>query len=136
MIGASDLGFRVLVVEDEPLIAMVVEDTIVMMGYQIVGPVAKLDEALELATRGDFDCAVLDINIRGGNSYAIADLLLTRGCPFLFTTGYSDWSMPTHLVSEKRLSKPYSSRQLESELRLLCVPLQMNGKDAGEPSPD
>ena len=127
--GASDLGIRVLVVEDEPMIAMVVEDTIEMMGYQIVGPVAKLDEALALATRGDFDCAVLDINIRGGNSYAVADLLLKRGCPFLFTTGYSDWSMPKHLIDEKRLTKPYSSRQLESELRLLCAPLQSNGKD-------
>jgi CheY-like chemotaxis protein len=84
--GASGLGFRVLVVEDEPMIAMVVEDTIEMMGYQIVGPVAQLDDALALATCGDFDCAVLDINIRGGNSYAVADLLLKRGCPFLFTT--------------------------------------------------
>jgi CheY-like chemotaxis protein len=84
--GASGLGFRVLVVEDEPMIAMVVEDTIEMMGYQIVGPVAQLDDALALATCGAFDCAVLDINIRGGNSYAVADLLLKRGCPFLFTT--------------------------------------------------
>lgn len=134
--GTSGPGFRVLVVEDEPMIAMIVEDTIEMMGYQIVGPVAKLDEALALATRGDFDCAVLDINIRGGNSYAVADLLLTRGCPFLLTTGYSDWSLPMHLVSEKRLTKPYSSRQLESELRLLCIPLQSDGKDAGEPSRD
>ncbi len=127
--GTSDLGFRVLVVEDEPMIVMVVEDTIEMMGCQIVGPVAKLEEALALAIRGDFDCAVLDINIRCGNSYAVADLLLERGCPFLFTTGYSDWSMPKHLVGEKRLTKPYSSRQLESELRLLCTPLQSNGKD-------
>jgi CheY-like chemotaxis protein len=127
--GASDLGFRVLVVEDEPMIAMVVEDTIEMMGYHIVGPVAKLDEALALAIRGEFDCAVLDINIRGGNSYAVADLLLERGCPFIFTTGYSEWSMPKHLVSEKRLSKPYSSRQLEDELRHLCVPLHSNADD-------
>lgn len=124
----SDLGFRILLVEDEPMIAMVAEDTIEMMGCQIVGPVAKLDDALALAIKGDFDCAVLDINIRGGNSYAVADLLLKRGCPFLFTTGYSDWSMPKHLVGEKRLTKPYSSRQLESELRLLCLPLQLNGK--------
>lgn len=134
--GASDHGFRVLVVEDEPMIAMVVEDTIEMMGYHIVGPVALLEEALALATSGDFDCAVLDINIRGGNSYAVADLLIKRGCPFLFTTGYSDWSMPKHLVSEKRLAKPYSARQLESELRLLCGPLQSNGKDTGGPSRD
>uniref|UniRef100_UPI0035C9BD82 response regulator n=1 Tax=uncultured Sphingomonas sp. TaxID=158754 RepID=UPI0035C9BD82 len=126
--GTGGPGLRVLVVEDEPMIAMVVEDTIELMGYQVVGPVALLEEALALATSGEFDCAILDINIRGGKSYAVADLLLKRGCPFLFTTGYSDWSMPKHLVSEKRLTKPYSSHQLESELRLLCVPLHSDGK--------
>ncbi|MCW2109543.1 DNA-binding LytR/AlgR family response regulator [Bradyrhizobium elkanii] len=113
------------------MIAMIVEDTIEMMGFQIVGPVAKLDDALDLAISGEFDCAVLDINIRGGNSYAVADLLLERGCPFLFTTGYSDWSMPKHLVGETRLTKPYSSSQLESELRRLCLSLRVNGKEAG-----
>ena len=98
---------------------MEIEDVIDALGYQIVGPFAQLDEALEVAKRGNFDCAVLDINIRGGNTYAIAEMLLERGCPFVMATGYSDWSIPTHLASQKRLTKPYGSVQLEPELRRL-----------------
>lgn len=110
-------AFRVLVVEDEPLIAMVVEDSVELLGFEVIGPVAQRDEALALAAAGEFDCAVLDVNIRGGNSYDVADLLLSRGCPFVLATGYSDWSIPPHLIGAKRLTKPYSSRQLEDELR-------------------
>lgn len=111
--------FRVLIVEDEPMIAMVIEDSVETLGFEVVGPVAQRDEALALAKDGAFDCAVLDVNIRGGNSYDVADLLLARGCPFVLATGYSDWSIPQHLVGEKRLAKPYSSRQIEDELRLM-----------------
>lgn len=111
--------FRVLVVEDEPLIAMVVEDSIEMLGYEVIGPVAQHDEALAVAAAGGFDCAILDVNICGGNSYDVADLLLSRGCPLILATGYSDWSIPRHLVGEKRLTKPYSSKQLEEQLRLM-----------------
>lgn len=112
-------AFRVLVVEDEPLIAMVVEDSIELLGYEIIGPVAQHDEALALANAGAFDCAILDVNIRGGNSYDVAEVLLSRGCPFVLATGYSDWSIPQHLAGENRLAKPYSSRQIEDELRLM-----------------
>lgn len=117
--GAKESRCRVFVVEDEPIIAMVIEDAIEKLGFEIVGPVAQLEEALALAIVGNFDCAILDVNIRGGNSYAIADLLLERGCPFLIATGYSDWSIPKHLVEEKRLTKPYSVNELEDELRRL-----------------
>lgn len=117
---APGTALKVFVVEDEPTIAMFLEDTIEMLGYQIVGPVALLDEALSVATTGDFDCAILDINIRGGKSYAVADLLLKRGCPFLLTTGYSDWSLPQHLTGQKRLTKPYTTRELENQLETLA----------------
>jgi CheY-like chemotaxis protein len=117
---------RVLVVEDEPMIAMMIEDSIEALGYQIIGPVALLDEALALAAKEGFDCAILDINIRGGNSYAVADMLLTQGCPFVLATGYGNWSLPKHLACEKRLTKPYSSDALEAELRLLCDRVQLN----------
>lgn len=110
---------RVLVIEDEPLITMGIEDVIDDLGYQLVGPFAQLDEALEVAAKGEFDCAVLDINIRGGNTYPIAEMLMARGCPFVMATGYSDWSIPLHLASQKRLTKPYGSAQLEAELRRL-----------------
>lgn len=124
---------RVFVVEDESLITMTIEDVIETLGCQMVGPVAQLDEALTVARTGDFDCAVLDINIRGGNTYAIADLLLERGCPFLMATGCSDWSMPKHLVTEKRLTKPFSAAELETELRLLDARVQSKTQSRGRP---
>lgn len=106
-------------IEDEALITMEIEDVIEALGHHMVGPIAQLDEAFAVAERGEFDCAVLDINIRGGNTYAIAEMLLARGCPFVMATGYSDWSIPPHLSSQKRLTKPYGSMQLEAELRRL-----------------
>lgn len=130
----SEIKLRVLVVEDEPLIAMTVEDTIEMLGFEMVGPVAHLETALELAANGDFDCAILDINIRGGNTYALADLLRARGCPFVLATGYSDWSIPKHLADEKRLAKPYSTSVLETELRHLSERVTLN-RQARKDSP-
>jgi DNA-binding response OmpR family regulator len=133
----SALGtiFRVFVVEDETMIAMALEDTIEMLGYQVIGPVAQLDEALVLATKGDFDCAILDVNIRGGNSFAVADILLNSGCPFLLTTGYSDWSLPKHLAGQKRLTKPYSTSELEMQIRVLCRQVEeRRQKDPGSES--
>jgi CheY-like chemotaxis protein len=127
VIDAPDTPFRILVVEDEAMISMVIEDTIEMLGYQMVGPVAQLDEALSLATNGVFDFAVLDVNIRGGNTYAVADILAKRGCPFMLTTGYSDWSLPKHLSGQKRLPKPYSTRELEKHLQNLADQVGLTG---------
>ena|GEM_PF-269356 len=118
-------AFRVLVVEDEPMIAMVVEDSIEMLGYTIFGPVAQRHEALALATAGKCDCAILAVNIRGGDSYDAAELLYTNGCLFVLAMGYSNWLIPQLLISEKRLTKPYSSKQLEVELHQMYKRVQM-----------
>jgi DNA-binding response OmpR family regulator len=117
----STKACRVLVVEDEPLIAMVIEAALETIGCEIVGPVAKLDEAIDLANRASFDCAILDVNIRGGHVYPVADLLMKRGLPILLASGYGEWTLPAHLLGEKRLEKPYTSEQLEVEIRLLCA---------------
>ena len=116
---------KVFVVEDESLITMTIDDVIETLGYEIVGPVAELAEAMAVAERGEFDCALLDINIRGGNTYGIAELLRARGCPFVVATGYGGQSMPIHLRDERRLAKPYSTRELETELRWLKAKVQL-----------
>ena len=116
---------RVLVVEDEILIAMSLEDAVVAIGCEMVGPIADLDQALATALAGEFDCAILDVNIRGGSTFGIADLLRERGCPFLMATGYSDRSIPAHLVGQGRLTKPYSSSALETALRHLLAQVQV-----------
>ena len=75
-------GCRFLVVEDETLIAVLIEDALVGMGCEVVGSSGKLDTALQLAKDEEFDAAILDITVRGGKVYPIAELLVTRGIPF------------------------------------------------------
>ena len=112
---------RVLVVEDEPLVGMEIEDAIGDLGHEVVGPIAELHEALALAVGGELCCAVLDINIRGGNSYPVVDLLLRRGVPVLLMSGYDVQTLPERLRGETLLQKPFTTDQLDLELRNLCA---------------
>ena len=117
--GAARL--RVLVVEDEPLIGMDIEDAVEGLGHEVVGPIAELDEALDLATLAALGCAILDINILGGNSYPVADILLKRGLPVLLLSGYGEHTLPERLHEEARLPKPFTGAQLDKEIRDLCA---------------
>lgn len=122
MLGdAEPKAYKVFVVEDEPLIAMVVTDALESLGCEIIGPVGGLEEALEMAGNVDLDCAILDVNIRGRQVYPVADLLLERGTPMLLASGYGDWTLPERLLGQKRLEKPYSLEEIEAEIRLLCA---------------
>jgi CheY-like chemotaxis protein len=111
-------GLRVLVVEDWQLIA----DELVLMleslGCAIVGPAASLDEATQRARTDDLDVAILDLNLDGDEVYPVADELLARGIPFIFTTGFdADNVLPAEFQSWPRLEKPFDLAQLERELR-------------------
>jgi len=112
---------RVLVVEDEPLIGMDIEDAVEGLGHEVVGPIAELNEALDLATIGGFGCAILDINIRGGHAYPVADMLLKRGLPVLLLSSYGEQTLPERLHEEARLPKPFTGAQLDKEIRDLCA---------------
>ncbi|WP_310542799.1 response regulator [Phenylobacterium sp.] len=116
--GAARL--RVLVVEDEPLIGMDIEDAVQGLGHEVVGPIAELDEALDLATLATLGCAILDINIIGGHSYPVADILLKRGLPVLLLSSYRVETLPVRLHQQPRLPKPFTSAQLVEEIRELC----------------
>lgn len=113
-------GRRVLVVEDEMLIAMTIEDVLVALGCQIVGPVATLDKALKVALEETFDAAILDVNIRGGETYPVAEVLLARGIPFALASGYGEWALPEALRGQPRLTKPFTTAQLEEQIMSLC----------------
>lgn len=118
----SAKGGRVLVVEDEMMIVLVIEETLVDLGLDVVGPAPSLDAALRLATGASIDAAILDINIRGGNSYAVADILAERGIPFVLCSGYSDWAIEERHRDRPRLTKPYRPKDLEDRvLQLLGV---------------
>src|SRR5665213_1182679 len=117
--GAARLS--VLVVEDAPLIGLDLEDAVEGLGHQVVGPIAELDKALELATIAALSCAILDINIRGGHSYPVADILLKRGLPVLLLSGYVSQTLPVRLHEEARLPKPFTGAQLDKAIRDLCA---------------
>jgi two-component SAPR family response regulator len=119
MSESESAGRRILVVEDEMLIAMIIEDAVQDSGGQIVGPAATLEKALKLVEEQEFDAAILDVTIRGGNVYPVAELLLNRGIPFVFASGYGEWALPESLRDKPRLMKPFTAAALDEQLRLL-----------------
>ncbi len=113
-------GRRVLVVEDDMLIAVLIEEVLQELGCTVVGPVGKLAAALHLAGAEALDAAILDVNIRGGHVYPVADRLRSRGVPFALASGYGDWALPAAYRQQPRLTKPFTRGDLEAQMRLLC----------------
>ena len=98
---------RILILEDEPLIAMMLADWIDELGHEIVGPVHAIDTALAAVTSQSFDAAIIDINIGYQQSYPVADVLVTRQLPFAFATGDSPDSIEERFTGCSTLAKPY-----------------------------
>ncbi len=111
-------GCRVLVVEDEMVIALLIEEALQELGCIVVGPVAKLDAALRLAADEVLDVAVLDVNIRGGHVYPVAEQLQARGVPFVFASGYEDWALQEAFRDRPRLIKPFTSEDLVKQVQV------------------
>ena len=117
MTDIADLkGLRVLVVEDEMMVSMLIEDMLSDMGCTVIGPASRLDEATELAQKGGIDCAVLDVNLGGQPIFPVADLLRERGCPFAFATGYGDAGLRDADRGTPVLQKPFREGDLAREL--------------------
>ena len=107
-------GLRVLVIEDESLVGMLIEDMLDQMGCAVAGSVSTLQQALENAARLEIDFAVLDINLRGQPSYPVAEALQARGVPFVFVSGYGDVS--ERWRSRPIIQKPFELDQLRREM--------------------
>ena len=106
-------GRRLLVVEDDYLVAMDLADELTDHGAQVVGPAGSVEEALALvAADSAIDGAVLDINLRNEKVYPVAEALHARGIPFVFTTGYDAWLVPEAYAGFPRLPKPVDIRAL------------------------
>ncbi|HEY8613832.1 MAG TPA: response regulator [Roseomonas sp.] len=112
-------GRRILVVEDEALIAMLVEESLHGGGAQVVGPALCVDEALRLineaSAQGAIDAAVLDVRLRDSTVLPVADRLAALGVPFVFTTGYYNVGTNVH-ASAPLLVKPFSPEDLIAAL--------------------
>lgn len=124
--GAGAAGgspIRVLVVEDEPLVAIMLEEALRDFGYAVVGPVENLKSAIQLAATERIDTAIVDINIDGQVATTVADRLMERGIPFLFVSGYAR-ELGLRYRGIPLLSKPFTFTDLHHaiERRLRSAP--------------
>ena len=121
MTNASRSQPRILVVEDEFLIRMLLEDMLHELGYALAAA-GTIAEATALAADGDFAGAILDLNLDGVESYPVADILARRGTPFVFVTGYGEAGLAENYRNRPTLQKPFQSEQLRTVLTTLLKP--------------
>ncbi len=110
------MELKVLLVEDEALIAMMAQDMIEGLGHEVVHIASTLNEALDACAKRDFDCALLDVNLNGDSSMPVAVAMKARGRPFAFTTGYGAGGVDGDHHDVPILSKPYALAELEKTL--------------------
>jgi CheY-like chemotaxis protein len=113
-------GLRVLLVEDESMVALLLEDMLAELGHEVVGPVARLDKALEMAQRQALDVALLDVNLDGREIYPVAEALAAREIPFVFVTGYGRGALPAPYRDRPTLQKPFRRNELRVLLAEIC----------------
>jgi light-regulated signal transduction histidine kinase (bacteriophytochrome)/CheY-like chemotaxis protein len=115
-------NLRLLIVEDSFLVLLSVEGMCEELGWEVVGPATRLDEALRLAETETLDAALLDINLDGEMSWDVADRLSARGIPFTFSTGYDHATiLPAHLMNAEVIAKPYRIEELERRVRQMIT---------------
>ena len=114
---AGDLsGLRVLVVEDEAAISLVLEDMLLDFGCEVVGPSARLAAALEAVEKEKVDIAILDVNVAGESIYPVAEALQARSIPFVFSTGYGSQGIKDSFRDRPVLQKPFAQHDLKQKL--------------------
>jgi CheY-like chemotaxis protein len=110
---------RILIVEDESLVAMLLETILEDMGCTTVGPVSNIDEALALLASDEADTldgALLDVNVAGREVFPVADLLKARGVPFVFSTGYGQGGLPDEWRTHATIQKPFTEAAVQQAL--------------------
>jgi CheY-like chemotaxis protein len=112
---------RVLLVEDEMMVAMLVEDMLSDFGCQVVGPAARIADALALAEAEAVDVAILDVNLNGQETYPVADVLRAKGIPFVFATGYGAAGLRDGYRDLPALQKPFQQRELVRALAAVII---------------
>lgn len=114
--GASFEGVRILLVEDEFLVALALEEDLRAAGCTVVGPFADLAAATQAARSETFGLALLDVNLGGDRVYALADELAGRGVPFVLLSGYGVMDLPERFRASPRVAKPYDPAALIREI--------------------
>lgn len=108
----AERALRVLIVEDEMLVAMNIEDMLLELGHEVTGIASRLEPALALAREAAIDVALLDVNLAGQPSFPVAALLRQRGIPFLFATGYGIKGISQEYRDCTVLQKPFLAQDL------------------------
>jgi DNA-binding response OmpR family regulator len=121
-------GKRVMVVEDELLVAMMIEDILLDEECTVLGPYTNLADALQAATTEQMDLAVLDVNLRGEKIYPVARMLSDRGVPFLLLSGYGADAIPLDQPGWRACAKPFTPEDLT---RMLGEQIQESARLAG-----
>jgi CheY-like chemotaxis protein len=116
MSGDDLQGVRVLVVEDEAAISLLLEDMLLDFGCEVIGPAARLSAALDVVGRESIDLAILDVNVAGEPIYPVAEALAQRGVPFVFSTGYGSAGIKDVYRDRPVLQKPFAQHDLKQKL--------------------
>jgi CheY-like chemotaxis protein len=120
--GSLPANPRLLIVEDSYFVVIDLEAMCATHGWEVVGPAARLEQALLLARTSDFDAALLDINLAGEMSWEVADVLVARGIPFTFSTGYDHATiLPARLSKANVITKPYRFDDLATRVRHMLI---------------
>ncbi len=114
-------SLKVLVVEDEALVSMLVEDMLTDLGCTVDGPAAEIEEALKLASSADIDAALLDVNLGGRPIFPVADALRARGVPYAFASGYGEAGISEDHRGSAVLQKPFREADLRRVLEGLVA---------------
>jgi len=115
-------GVRVLIVEDEYLVAVLIEKILESAGCIVIGPIPRLSEALDAAHHDNCDAAVLDVNLAGKRIDPVADALSERNVPFLFVTGYGANALPSEYAARPHVCKPFRMAELLHALSNILKP--------------
>jgi CheY-like chemotaxis protein len=119
--GKSAESKRVLVVEDELMIRMLLQDMLTDLGHAIAAETGRIEEALALAKQAEFDVAILDVNLNGQPVTPVVEVLLERGVPFVFATGYGQRGVPEPYRQTPTLQKPFQADALAEAIKTVIA---------------
>ena len=111
---------RILIVEDEALVAMLIEDVVLDMGNEVAGVAGRLEDAIRKANELEMSCAVIDLNLNGERTNPVAAALQRRGVPFVFVTGYGAAGLEGEWRDAPVVQKPFQPHELMAAIERVC----------------